>query len=132
MGLDISSGVGELVKLADDGINKIWPDKTAAQAQQFELVKAQLQAALQVQLAQAAANTAEAAKGGMHFRDGAGWVCVAIFALAAIRPPLEWICALAGHPVVLPPFDTGTTTDMLLGLLGLGGMHVYQQTQQGK
>lgn len=130
--MDISTGVGEIVKLADDGINKIWPDKTAEQAQQVDLLKARINAAVQVQLAQAQANTAEAARGGMHFRDGAGWVCVAGFALAALRVPLEWACTLAGHPTTLPAFDASTMTDMLTGLLGLGGMHMYQQTKQGK
>lgn len=129
MGLDINTGLGTVAKLLDDGIDRIWPDKTQEQAQQVQVLLAQLAAALQVQLAQAAANTAEAARSSFNFRDGAGWVCVAAFALAALRAPIEWGAALAGHPVTLPAFDTSTATDMLLGLLGLGGMHMYQQNR---
>lgn len=130
MNLDLSTGIGAVAKLVDDGISRIWPDKTVEQQDQVELLKAQLSAALQVQLAQAAANTAEAARSSLNFRDGAGWVCVAAFALAALRAPIEWACALAGHPVQLPAFDTSTASDMLFGLLGLGGMHLYQQTRK--
>ena len=119
--------ISTVAQLVDDGINKIWPDKTAEQQQKTDILKAQINATLQVQLAQAATNTAASAKGSLTFRDGAGWVCVAAFALTALKAPIEWACTLAGHPVSLPAVDSGTTTDMLLGLLGLGGMHAYQQ-----
>lgn len=129
------TGIGSVADLIKDGIDKIWPDpaqaaaaKTAlVQAQQAGLLK-QMDADLQTSLEQIKANAAEAATPGFHFRDGAGWVCVAAFALSALKAPVEWGSALAGHPLVLPAVDTSTTTSMLLGLLGLGGMHVYQQT----
>jgi hypothetical protein len=127
--VDLSTGIGAVAKLVDDGISRIWPDKTVEQQDQVELLKAQISAALQVQLAQAAANTAEAVRSSFNFRDGAGWVCVAAFALAALRAPIEWVCAIAGHPMTLPAFDTSTASDMLVGLLGLGGMHMYQSTK---
>lgn len=72
---------------------------------------------------QADANAAEAGKDGTHFRDGAGWVCVAGFALVVLRPLVEWGAALAGHPLTLPAIDTSETTPMLVALLGLGGYH---------
>lgn len=135
--MDIS-GVGSIADLIKDGIDKIWPDPTQRaqaqvallQAQQAGLLK-QLDDDFQVALEQVKANAAEAAQPGFHFRDGAGWVCVVAFALMALKAPIEWAATLSGHPVTLPSVDTSVTTDMLLGLLGLGGLHTVQ-TMKGK
>ena len=78
---------------------------------------------LQLQSAQIAVNQAEAAQPGPHFRDGAGWVAVAGFALVVLKPAIEWGAALAGHPLTLPAIDKDATTTMLYALLGLGSLH---------
>lgn len=136
--MDIT-GIGSVADLFTTAINKIWPDPTARAQAQAALLTAQQAGALkqlddefQIQLEQIKTNAAEAATPGFHFRDGAGWVCVAGFALATLKAPIEWACALVGHPVTLPVVDTSTTTTMLFALLGLGGMHVYQQTTTAK
>lgn len=135
MGLDLT-GLGAGFSFLSGVLDRVLPDKAAAAAAKLQLLQltqsgdlARLQAETQVELAQIGTNTAEAARSSVNFRDGAGWVCVAAFALAALKSPIEWGCALAGHPVTLPAVDTGVTTDMLMGLLGLGSMHVYQQTK---
>lgn len=131
--MDIT-GIGSVADLFKDAMDKIWPDPQQKAAAQIAFMQAQQAGSLkalddQFQLAieQIKANAAEAAQPGFHFRDGAGWVCVVAFGLMALKAPLEWGAALAGHPITLPAVDTSTTTDMLLGLLGLGGMHAYQQ-----
>lgn len=135
MGLDIA-GFGSIASLLQTGIEKIWPDPAKRAEAQVALLQAQqagvfkqMDADLQVQLEQIKANAVEAAKPGLHFRDGAGWVCVSAFAVMTLKPLLEWGFTLAGHPVTLPPVDTSVSMTMLTGLLGLGGMHVYQQTK---
>lgn len=135
MGLD-AMGIGSIADLIKDGIDKIWPDPAKAAEAKIALFQAQQAGALkqlddqfQLSIEQIKANAAEAAQPGMHFRDGAGWVCVVAFALMALRAPIEWGATLVGHPVTLPVMDSSTTTDMLLGLLGLGGMHTYQATK---
>lgn len=129
-------GIGSVASLASDVIDKIFPDKTQAAAAKAALVQAQLAGSLreidnQYQLAieQVKANAAEGATPGLHFRDGAGWVCVVGFALMILKAPIEWGCVLASHPITLPAVDTSTIMPMLLGLLGLGGMHVYGQVK---
>lgn len=136
MGLDVT-GIGSIADLIKDGIDKIWPDPAKAAEAKIALLQAQQAGALkdlddqfQLSLEQIKANAAEAATPGMHFRDGAGWVCVAAFALIALKTPLEWIGVITGHPVTLPTFDASMTNDMLYGLLGLGSMHVYAQTKK--
>jgi hypothetical protein len=127
-----AAGIAGLVK---DLLDRVLPDpalKAQAQAQAFELLangdfaaKAQQQLAL----AQIDVNKAEAAAGGPHFRDGAGWVCVAGFAFTVLRPVVEWGLILAGHPVKLPEMDMTEIGPMLAGLLGLGGMHVVERVK---
>jgi hypothetical protein len=136
MGLD-AMGIGSVADLIKTGIDKIWPDPAKAAEAKVAILQAeqagafkQMDAELQTNLAQIAANAAEAAKGGLSFRDGAGWVCVIGFGIATLKSPIEWVCSLIGHPVTLPSVDTGTSTTMLFALLGIGGMHVYEKTQK--
>jgi hypothetical protein len=136
MGLDIT-GIGSVADLFTTAINKIWPNPADAAAAKVALFNAQqagalkeMDAQLQTNLAQISANAAEAAKPGLSFRDGAGWVCVIGFAITILKSPIEWACNLAGHTVSLPSVDTSTITTMLFALLGIGGMHVYEKTQK--
>jgi Holin of 3TMs, for gene-transfer release len=136
MGLDIT-GIGSVADLLKTGIDKIWPNPTEAAAAKIALLNAQqagafkeMDANLQMNLAQIQANAAEAAKPGLSFRDGAGWVCVIGFCISVLKSPIEWACSLAGHPVALPSVDTSTITTLLFALLGVSGMHVYEKTQK--
>lgn len=134
--INFSSGIGSVADLIKDGIDKIWPDPAQKAAAQAALLTAQqagvfkeMDQQLQLALEQIKANAVEAAQPGMHFRDGAGWVCVFAFAVMTLKPLIEWGGILIGHPVTLPAMDTNASTDMLGALLGLGTMHVYQQVK---
>jgi len=132
------TGLGSIADLASGIIDKIWPDPTKAAEAKAALLQAQQAGAFkamdqdfQLALEQVKANAAEAAQPGFHFRDGAGWVCVIAFASNFIlRPLVTWGSSLAGHPVDLPQLDVSQLTPMLLGLLGLGGMHMYEQVKK--
>ena len=135
MGLD-AMGIGSVADLLGKAVDKIWPNPTEAAAAKIALLNAQqagalkeMDAELQTNLAQIAANAAEATKPGLSFRDGAGWVCVIGFGVTLLKPLIEWGCALAGHAIALPSVDTSTITTMLFALLGIGGMHVYENTR---
>jgi hypothetical protein len=122
MALDPVTGAEEAVSSIANLVGRFFPDKT-------EIEKAQLAGVLTIVQGQLAANTAEAAQPGLHFRDGAGWVCVFALAVMTLKPLIEWGSILVGKPVVLPAMDTTIAMSMLSALLGVGGMHVYQQTQ---
>lgn len=122
MSLDVT-GVGAVVTGAKDILGMFFPDKT-------EEDKAKMAAALALQQdqnrlveLQAQANANEALQPGLHFRDGAGWVCVIGMAVSILKPLIEWAAAIVGHPLTLPAMDTSTTNSMLISLLGLGGYH---------
>lgn len=135
MGLDLT-GFGSVADLLKTAADKIWPDPTKAAEAKVAIIQAQQAGTLkamdddfQLSLEQIKANAVAEAKPGLSFRDGAGWVCVASFAIAALKSPIEWACSLAGHPVALPSVDQSTTIPMLFALLGIGGMHLYQQAK---
>ena len=117
------TGIGGVVTGAKDILGMFFPDKT-------EEEKAKIAAALDLQKdqdklveLQAQANANEALHPGMHFRDGAGWVCVVGMAVSVLKPLIEWGSHIIGNPITLPPVDITTTSTMLYALLGLGGMH---------
>ena len=131
------TGIGSVADLIKDGIDKIFPNPTEAAAAKVALLNAQNAGALkvlddqfQLNLEQIKANAVEEAKPGVSFRDATGWTCVASFAIAALKSPIEWACTLSGHPVTLPSVDTSTTVPLLLALLGVSGMHLYEKTQK--
>lgn len=116
MAADPITGAEELITTA---INKWLPDADQKGKD-----------ALQLQLAQIAANAADATQPGFHFRDGAGWVCVAAMACNFVaRPLVAWGSTLIGHPIDMPELDSSQLWPIMTGLLGLGGMHTYEQTK---
>lgn len=120
MGPVLSTGLGEVAGLAKDLVDRWIPDKT-------QIEKDALAADLQLQLAQIQANAAEAAQPGFHFRDGAGWVCVIAMGFDfVLRPLAQWVCGLAHYAADLPALDVTILGQMLFALLGLGGMHAYE------
>ena len=120
--LDIT-GVGTAVTGVKDILGMFFPDKTEEEKAKMTQALQLWQGQQDLAKAQIAANTAEATQPGMHFRDGAGWVCVVGLAVTVLKPLIEWFSAIVGHPLVLPSVDTSTTSIMLTSLLGLGGMH---------
>lgn len=120
-------------------LDKVIPDpqaKAAAQLKVLELQQAgqfkELDADLQIMLAQAAINQEEA-KSPDNFRGGwrpaVGWVgVIGMGYMAIIRPLLPWTVAVFGIDVPpLPPIDTEELMILLTGILGLGGMRTVER-----
>ncbi len=121
-----ATGIGAVADLASTVISRLWPDKT-------EQEKAQLAAALVVVQGQIAANAAEAANPSAFtsgWRPGVGWVCVAALACQYIARPLaQWVGIATGHPLPELPGIDDNLWQLMLGLLGLGGLRTYEKVQ---
>ena len=126
MGSILTILAGPLMQLID----RLIPDPAAKAAAQLQLVALQqqgelkeLDAQMQMALAQSQTNTAEAASPNLFtsgWRPGAGWVCV--FGLAyqfCGQPLLSWGSA-NWHFASPPAIDLGTLITLLMGMLGLG------------
>lgn len=116
-GLDLANGI----------VQRIWPDKSAQEQQQLAGVLAMVQGQLAVNQAEA-----QSPDRLQHWRGAMGFVCVAGYAWNfVLQPAANAVMAIYGHPINLPPLDISQLTTLTAGMLGLGGMHVYQ-TVNGK
>lgn len=132
--------IGGLIAAGLKIIDKVIPDPMAKAAAQLELMKLtqqgefrQLEADLQIALAQADINKAEAMSND-PFRAGwrpfIGWVCGFGFATQFVLGPWgTWIAALQGNDVAFPDMDMGTMMPLLFAMLGLGAYRTYEKTQ---
>ena len=121
-----ATGIGSVADLASTVISRLWPDKS-------EQERAQLAAALVVVQGQLDANKAEAASPSSFtsgWRPGVGWVCVAALACQYIaRPLVQWVGIVSGHPLPDLPGIDAQLWELMLGMLGLGGLRSYEKVK---
>ena len=112
--------------LATTVISRLWPDKT-------EQERAQMAAALAVVQGQLDANKAEAASPSAFtsgWRPAIGWVCgCALACQYIVRPLLTWATTLTGHPMPMLPGLDDTLWQLMLGMLGLGGLRTVEKVK---
>ena len=123
MALDpLTAGIG----LAETVISKIWPDKSAQEA-------AQLAAAVAIVQGQLDTNKAEAASPSAFtsgWRPGIGWVCaLALFMQYIARPMLMWGGIVTGHQWPTLPGIDDNLWQLMLGMLGLGGLRSFEKVK---
>jgi hypothetical protein len=126
-----------IVEKVIDVVGKIIPDPEAKARAQLEVLKLQqagefkqIDADLQVMLAQASINQEEAKSPDMFrggWRPAVGWVCVTGMAYTyVVSPIMAWFGGIYGWPVP-PQIDTYDMLIMLGGMLGFGGMRSFER-----
>jgi len=120
------TGVGAVANLATSVIGRLWPDKS-------ETERAQLAATIAIVQGQIDANRAEAASPSAFtsgWRPAIGWVCGAALAMQYIaRPLVAWVGIVTGHPLPELPGIDDNLWELMLGLLGLGGLRTFEKTR---
>ena len=117
-------------------LDKVLPDADAKAQAQLELVRLQqegalkeLDASVQLALAQAKINEIEAAQSGLFqsgWRPAAGWICVAGLGYEfLLRPILPWALAVYGADAPPLPSLDDVLFELVFSLLGLGAMREY-------
>lgn len=113
-------------------INKLIPDRAAAAAATATLQQMAAQGAIAEELAQLQAvtsaqtdvNKVEAASTSLFiagWRPYVGWICGTGLGMDCIvRPLVNWIATLCGHPVDFPVLTNALLQSTMAGLLGLG------------
>jgi len=122
IGLDAILGIGSKL------IDKLIPDPAAQDAARLELLKLQQSGELAAMTAQTEINKAEASNPSVFV---SGW-----------RPAIGWVCALAmGYQYLARPFMTAflpaltfpglddNLWQLMMGMLGLGGLRTFEKTQ---
>lgn len=139
MGLDIT-GIGSVLDFGSKIIDRIWPDPAQRDAAKLELFKAQqagefkqMDQAFELAKAQIGVNQTEAANANLFtsgWRPAIGWVCAAALAYQYVgRPLVAWGFAVAGHPLSPMPGLDDNLWQLMLGMLGLGGLRTFEKIQ---
>lgn len=131
---------GDTVKAIGDTVDKLFTSDDERLERENEKAKADQQ--YQIELAkldsqalqnQTDINKIEAASTNLFvsgWRPFVGWVCGFALAYAAILEPfLRFIASLCGFTGSFPVIDTTITMQVLLGMLGLGGMRSFEKAK---
>ena len=125
--------LGPIVDTVGKIIDRVIPDKAAAEKAKLEFAAAQQSQDFQIALEQIKVNLEEAKHPSLFvsgWRPAVGWVGAAGLAYAAILEPLaRFVAALAGYSGAFPTLDTTITMQVLFALLGLG---VYRSFEKSK
>ena len=132
-----STPLGSLLDIGTKLIDRFIPDPAAAAAAKLKLLALQQSGELKqladetgLNQAQARINQVEAGSSSLFvsgWRPAIGWTCAAAFAWSyALGPLLSWGAGLAGYPVALPVLDLSGMMPVLMGMLGMGGMHTLE------
>jgi Holin of 3TMs, for gene-transfer release len=127
----------DVVAGAFSGIVKPVLDKFIPDAKdRLEAENMIMKGAMALDMAQIEVNKTEAANPNIFvsgWRPFIGWVCGVSFGYSVIGYTfLNWVLAVyatyVGHPIpLLPQPDTTMTMELLLAMLGLGGMRTYEK-----
>ncbi len=112
------------IDLAQTVITRIWPDKSAAEAAQLAAQVAIVQGQLDTNKAEAASPSAFTS----GWRPAIGWVCALALACQYIARPLaQWAGIVLDHPLPTLPGIDENLWQLMLGMLGLGGLRSMEK-----
>ena len=120
-----------ILQVSGKVIDRLWPDPTQAAQAKLELFKLQQTGELAQITGQLEINKTEAASSSVFvagWRPAIGWVCAFALFYQYIGKPISQAIAVAiGHPLpVLPGLDDNLW-QLLLGMLGLGGLRTFEK-----
>lgn len=121
-------------------LDKLLPDKQAADAAKVRLMEmaqqgelAQLNAEVTIATAQAEINKVEASSDRLFvagWRPFVGWICGLAVGFKYIGGPVLFMAAQAlGHPIDLPVIETSELWPLLFGMLGLGTLRTVEKVK---
>lgn len=119
-------------------IDRLWPDPAQRDAAKLELLKMQQSGEMAILAAntdlakgQLAVNAAEAASGSLFvggWRPAIGWVCAAALAYQYLFVPVGmWAAQAAGVSLPAPITLDDSLWQLMLGMLGLGGLRTAEK-----
>ncbi|WP_142847221.1 3TM-type holin [Telmatospirillum sp. J64-1] len=112
-------------------IDRVVPDKAAADKAKQEAEASLMLALTQADAAQIDLNRTEAKHRSLFvagWRPGIGWVCVAGFGYEfLLRPLVPWCVAVAGADVPPLPSLDGALLELTLAMLGFAGLRSFEK-----
>lgn len=130
--------IGGLLAIGKSMIDRLFPDENARAEQMIRLEEiaqkgnlAELQAEVTLLTKQMEINMKEAEHKSIFvagWRPFVGWVCgIGLAYVAFLEPLARFIASVSGYAGEFPEIDTTITMQVLLGMLGLGGMRTWEK-----
>lgn len=123
--------VSALLEISGKVIDRVWPDPAQAAQAKLELIKLQQSGELAQITGQLEINKNEALNLSVFvsgWRPAIGWVCAfALFYQYIGRPISQAIAVYVGHPLPVFPGLDDNLWQLLLGMLGLGGLRTFEK-----
>lgn len=123
--------ISAILNIGNTLINKLFPDPAQAAQAQLALLKMQQDGELAAISGQMDINKIEAASSSVFvagWRPFAGWVCgIGLAYVSIIEPVARLIATLVGYTGAFPAIDTTLTMQVLLGMLGMGGLRTLDK-----
>ena len=125
--------LSSLLPVATKIIDRVVPDKNAAQKAKLSMEKELTTAFNKANLAQIETNKIQAAHPSIFVsgaRPAIMWICA--FGLGwqfVFQPVAVWVLALTDAGVALPIIETEGLMSLTLALLGLGGMRSFEKSK---
>ena len=125
--------ISAALDLGNTLITRIFPDPEKADQAKLELLKLQQSGELASMTAQTDINKVEASSSSLFvsgWRPAIGWVCALALAYQYLLRPLSGtIATLFG--ITLPPLPglDDNLWQLMMGMLGMGGLRTYEKTQ---
>ena len=118
--------ISALLNIGNTLIQRIFPDPAQAAQAQLALLKMQQDGDLAAISGQMDINKVEAASSSIFvsgWRPFCGWICgFGLGYVAIIEPIARLVATLVGYSGSFPQIDTTLTMQVLLGMLGMGGL----------
>lgn len=138
--MDIT-GIGSLLQFGTAILDRIFPDPAQRDAAKLELLKLQQQGEFKemdqqfaLMNAQIDVNKVEASNPSLFvsgWRPATGWLCAIALGYVGIIDPMARFCATVFYHYTgsFPVVDTTLTTQILLGMMGLGSLRTFEKVQ---
>lgn len=116
------------IDLVSAVVSRVWPDATETDKQKAALALAELQAQTDINKIEAAHRSLFVA----GWRPMIGWICGFALAYCAILEPILRFVSMVMFSYMgdFPVIDSDITLQILLGLLGLGGMRTFEKIKK--
>jgi roadblock/LC7 domain-containing protein len=112
-------------------IDRLIPDRAAAERAKAEMEQQLVTAANAAAMAQVEVNKVEAAHSSVFiagWRPSIGWVCAAGLAWAFVVAPIaSWALTVLGIKAELPAIQFDHLFELVLAMLGIGGLRTFEK-----
>jgi hypothetical protein len=136
MAFPFALAIPAIIEAAKTVIDRVVPDKAAAEKAKAELDATESKAYFENALAQIAVNVEEAKSASVFvsgWRPACGWIGAFALGYAAVVEPLARFLAVVAFDYAgkFPVLDTTITMQILFGILGLGAYRSYEKVKKG-